>query len=63
MAYYAQIKNGIVENVIVLNDSNLESTFSAGFDHFINLGDTRDVDQPGPGWTYDGDNFSPPEEE
>lgn len=64
MAYYAQIKNGIVQNVIKLDSSDLESTFSTGFDYFINLGDTREPGQPGPGWTYNDqtDEFSAPEE-
>lgn len=56
---YAQISNGIVVNVIVLNDQTLVSLFSQGFDYFI------EVDQlpgsPGIGWTYDGNNFYPPQ--
>ncbi len=64
MAYYAQIKNGIVENVIRLDDSSLENTFSSGFDNLINLGNTRNVGDPGPGWSYDDqtEEFSPPSE-
>lgn len=55
---YAQIKNSIVQNVIVLDDDSLLPLFSEGFDLVLR------VDQmmiyPGPGWTFDGSVFVPP---
>jgi hypothetical protein len=65
MAYYAQIKNSIVKNVIRLDDTALEATFTTGFDLLVNLGETRESGQPGPGWSYDSEEetFSPPIEE
>jgi hypothetical protein len=55
---FAQIKNGIVVNTIVLEDPSLMSAFSEGFDSII------EIDQlpgsPSIGWTYDGTNFYPP---
>lgn len=55
---YAQIKNGIVENVIILDDVALIPKFSEGFDYFIRV-DEMDP-QPGVLWLYDGEKFSPP---
>jgi hypothetical protein len=54
---YAQIKDGVVLNTIVLEDTSLESVFSAGFDYFISI----DAVNPKPsiGWGYDGSAFSP----
>lgn len=55
---YAQIKNGIVQNTIVLDDLSLEPLFAQGFDYFLCIDDI----QPSPGidWNYDGQQFSPP---
>ena len=61
---YAQIDNtGKVKNVIVLNDEKLIPVFAAGFEFFLPLTDEQypdGVGRPGPGWTYDGTNFTPP---
>lgn len=56
---YAQIKNGIVKNTIVLEDSSLEYLFLEGFDYFINISDIEPT--PGIGWSYDGQNFQSPQ--
>lgn len=60
---YAQIKSGLVVNVVVLDDASLIPLFSAGFDHFIQIDNL--VGGPGKGWSYDGENFiaPPPEPE
>jgi hypothetical protein len=55
---YAQISGGIIQNTIVLEDSNLESLFSQGFDSLIQIDNI--TPQPGIGWSYNGTTFSPP---
>jgi hypothetical protein len=56
---YAQIKNGIVVNNIVLNDTSLLSLFGQGFDcNPIEIDNLNPVPQIG--WTYNGTNFLPP---
>lgn len=55
---YAQIKNGIVQNTIVLNDASLESMFEEGFDALVRVDNLNP--EPGIGWAYDGANFSAP---
>lgn len=55
---YAQIKDGIVQNTIVLDDPSLEGVFSQGYDYFLRV-DNLDS-QPGVGWSYDGQNFTAP---
>jgi hypothetical protein len=55
---YAQILNGVVQNVIILNDTSLISLFSQGFDYLIEVSQTPG--SPGIGWLYDGTNFTPP---
>lgn len=56
--YYAQIKDGEVKNVIVLDDPTLISLFSEGYDAFIDVSDMQQ--RPGPSWTYENGEFSPP---
>lgn len=34
---YAQIKNAIVKNIVVINDVNLEAVFIAGFDYLVRI--------------------------
>lgn len=55
---YAQVLNGVVINMIVLNDDSLISLFSQGFDCIVRT----DTLSPTPciGFTYDGETFSPP---
>lgn len=56
---YAQILNGKIVNVIVLNDDDLVSTFSEGFDFLIEI--EQNPGDPGIGWRYDQDTgFSSP---
>lgn len=55
---YAQILSGSVQNLIVLTDTSLIPSFSAGFDYFIEI-DTL-TPMPGIGWSYDGTNFTAP---
>lgn len=55
---FAQIKDGIVKNIIVLDDLSLEDLFSEGFDFFIRI-DEMEI-QPGVHWIYDGIEFMPP---
>jgi len=55
---YAQIKNGKIQNTIVLIDTSLIVTFSQGFDYFIEIDSLLPI--PGIGWSYDGTSFSPP---
>lgn len=54
---YAQVKDGVVKNTLVLDDASIEHLFLVGFDYLIRV-DILDP-QPGPGWKYDGTNFSP----
>lgn len=55
---YAQIKDGIIKNTIVLNDPTLEPLCSSGFDHLIRIDELKPM--PGIGWTYDGTTFIKP---
>lgn len=52
---WAQIKNGIVQNTIVLDDESLIPVFTQGFDHLIRIDDL--VVQPTIDWLYDGISF------
>lgn len=53
---YAQIKNGVVENTIVLDDLSIYGLFLTGYDHLIRIDEM--VPQPGIGWLYDGNGFT-----
>lgn len=57
---FAQIKNGVVKNVITLDDITLQDLFAQGFDYFIRI-DTLDP-HPGVRWLYDAvaDSFTAP---
>ena len=55
---WAQILNGVVVNIIVLNDTTLIPIFTQGFDYLIEIDQL--TPQPGIGWTYDGTNFTQP---
>ena len=48
---YAQIKDGAIKNVIVLNDAGLVSLFEVGFDYCLRIDDLDPV--PKMGWEYD----------
>lgn len=47
MPVYAQIRDGIVVNKIVLSDPNLIPVFSAGFDDFIEVTEPEAVPEIG----------------
>lgn len=55
---YAQVKDGIVQNCIVLADAASEPLFKEGFDELIRI-DQLDI-RPSIGFSYDGQNFQPP---
>ena len=55
---YAQVKDGIVKNTIVLEDENLLLLFKDGFDQVVRIDQLSP--KPGIGWSYDGTNFSAP---
>lgn len=55
---YAQIKDSIIENVIIIDDESLLSLFSEGYDDLVQIDDVNP--RPGPGWSYDGEDFAPP---
>lgn len=53
---FAQVKDGIVKNIVVLDDMGLAPLFSEGFDYFIRVDQIPNY--PGPGDSYDGVNFA-----
>ena len=60
---YALVNNGLVENVIVVDENTGNEFFTSidpEFDAVVNV--TGHTVQPSPGWNYDGTTFSPPEE-
>jgi uncharacterized membrane protein len=48
---YAQIKAGVVINIIVLKDASLISLFSKNFDSLVRVDNISP--EPQIGWTYD----------
>src|SRR5277367_6533990 len=52
---YAQVKNCVIQNVIILNDENLVHLFEKGFDHCLRIDHLNP--QPALGWFHDGKNF------
>lgn len=54
---FAQIKDGIVSNIIVLDDETLIPLFKEGFDDIVRVDQLQPY--PSPGWTYDGNTFTP----
>ena len=56
MSHIAQIKDGVVVNVIVAELEWAQEYASAGFDAVVPAGDA------GPGWTWDGETFTAPPE-
>lgn len=55
---YAQIKNGQVQNTILVDENTPLDLFSEGYDHFMRIDELNPC--PGPTWSYDGESFSPP---
>lgn len=54
---YAQIKNHVICNCIVINDIESLEIFSEGYDHLIRIDQLNP--RPSIGWSYDGLGFSP----
>lgn len=54
---YAQIKNGSVKNIILLDNPLLETIFLEGFDYLVRIDNLNII--PSKDWNYDGNNFSP----
>lgn len=55
---FAQIKDNVVRNCIVLEDADIQELFLVGYDYLVRI---DEIDpRPGPKWTYDGENFVPP---
>lgn len=48
---YAQIKNLVVQNTIVVDDLTLLDLFIVNFDYLVPIDSISP--QPGPDWTYD----------
>lgn len=55
---YAQISGSTVANIILLDDDQMVSMFSEGYDSVIEV--TGLSPYPGPGWAYDGEIFTAP---
>lgn len=55
---FAQIKDGVVKNTVVLEDASLASLFKEGYDDILQIDAT--FPQPGIGWTFDGLKFKAP---
>lgn len=58
MMIYAQIKNGKVKNIVVVDEDSPIDALSAGYDYFLR---TDNLDQVvGVNFSYDGQTFTPP---
>jgi predicted permease len=55
---YALVKNGVVINIIVLNNIHLILTILEGYDYLIPINNS--AGSPCIGWTFNGKSFSPP---
>lgn len=55
---YAQIQDSVIKNMILIEDESMIPMFSDGFDDFIRIDELNP--RPGPGWSWDGEDFSPP---
>jgi len=62
MGYFALIKDGVVCSVIVADQAFVDEVGvgTLGCDSAV---DVSGADRPGPGYTYDGETFTPPVEE
>jgi len=59
MDVYAVVFNGVVINIIVLDDISLEPLFTQNGEQLVLL-DTKQIPYPSPGWLFDGKDFSEP---
>lgn len=55
---FAQIKDSVVVNTLVLGDGVDQEPFLSGYDHLVRIDELNP--RPGVGFTYDGANFSAP---
>lgn len=55
---FAQIKDGLIVNTIVLDSSNDLSLFTSGFDYVLQI--DQQYPRPGISWSFDGIQFIPP---
>lgn len=57
---YVQINDGIVQNIILLEDESLSHLFSEGYEFFLSI---EGIDpEPQIGGVYNGSNFLPPKD-
>lgn len=56
---YAQIKDGMIINTIVVDEKTNLKLFREGFDELIRIDDLKQ--KPGPEWMFDGKEFTSPE--
>lgn len=57
---YAQIKGGVVKNIVAVTDQSPMDKLAEGFDFFIRVCNLPPP-KPGVDWKYDGQNFTPPD--
>lgn len=55
---YAQIVNNLVANTIAVSADMDPSMFQEGYDYLLRVDNLSP--QPGIGWGYDGESFTPP---
>lgn len=55
---YAQIKDDLVKNCIILRHTEYEELLAEGFDDLVRIDDLDP--RPGIGWSYDGETFTAP---
>lgn len=57
--YWALVKNGVVDNVIVSDDDYAQTYINRdAYDAVVKVTDLEP--RPGPGWLYDGSTFADP---
>jgi hypothetical protein len=60
---YALVKDGIVTSVIVARPQFIGTNANSTLQEYVIVDVTALEYGPGPGWTYDGSTFTPPEGE
>lgn len=55
---YAQIKDELIKNVILVEEGASLEQFSSGYDDLVRIDNITPI--PGINWSYDGNNFSAP---
>jgi len=56
---YAQIRGGVVQNCIVLDDASMESVFAAGFDKLVRIDNRDESVSIGHAYNAGSDSFAP----